>query len=136
MNFSPADNRMSDYEAKAWDRLVREAQKAANRPSRLPEPVQHFGRKAGRWMGDTWDRVPGHESAEEALTAALAALQRYTTDIAMRTVDTDRVLASFAKEYPDLTGWGDIRRLDLRACDVRVPQRRTGYGALAGLGDR
>lgn len=128
-----AEGGMSEYERKAWDRLIDEAQKAANARSRLPEPIGKFGRDVGRRIGQTWEKVPGHESAEAALAAALAGLQEYTTDIAMRTVGTERVLTSFAKEYPDVNDWGDIRRLDLKACDARVPHRRGGYGAVAGL---
>ena len=132
------DDPMSPYERAAWASLIASAS-APDRIKRslVPARARAAGARAAQAVGDRWDQVPGSENFEAVLVKSLRALQRSTTDLAMRTVNVDRVIASYRSEFESVQKLDDVRALDLRECDRRMPRRRTGYGlaaAAAGAG--
>lgn len=126
-----AIDEMSAYERKAFETLMESAARREARRALVPPVIRDAVTRGRESAIAAWDQVPGNEQVEDALKTALTGLQRATTDAAMRTVNLERVAASYRSEFPEVTTVGEIRNLDLRACDVRMAGRRTGYTAVA-----
>jgi len=124
-----APDPMSPYERQAWDQLLAQARKRDERQLKGgPAQIRQVAQRAGQWVSTGWDALPGSDQIEAALASALRGIQRVTLDSAMRTVNESRVIASYQKQFPEVTTLADLRRLELRECDLRIPKRRTGYG--------
>jgi len=124
-----APDPMSPYERQAWDQLLAQARKRDERQLKgVPAQIRQVAQRAGQSVSTGWDALPGSDQIEAALASALRGIQRVTLDSAMRTVNESRVIASYQKQFPEVTTLADLRRLELRECDLRIPKRRTGYG--------
>lgn len=123
------DSRMSAYERTALDALVAAVRKRDERKQRVPQRLRNAGRRAGEVVSDNWQKVPFSDEAEQSLAGALRGLQKATMGPAMHSVNRARVVRSYQSDFPEVAELADIRKLDLRECDSRIPRRRLGYGA-------
>lgn len=125
------EQQMSDYERIAWERLRAVVAERMDQKSRVPARVRRSMDDAGHKARDAWEKVPGNDDIEDALSKALGGLKDLTLDPAMASVSEKRVLSRFVKHGHDVKVISDIRALDLELLDRVRPKLRTRYSAAA-----
>lgn len=133
---------MSDYERRAWERLVGEA--SAGNEARTTRIHQAAGRvkiaaktQAERSMEAIMSLPKADEVTaviNQSMETALKALHGVTVDFGLNSVDEDKVVARFQKKEHAIECLEDIRTLDLRACDKLASKGKQAYMA-AGMAE-
>lgn len=124
--------KMSEYDAAAYQRVQQwKAEQDAKR-SRVPAPLRGGATKAKQLAVAGWDKVPGSELAGELVMKSVGGMHELVTETAMRTVQEGRVVARFVKAGHAVERLEDIRKLDLEHLDAVRPALKLRY--MAGMG--
>lgn len=129
---SNADRITDPYEKRAYLRLLDEFDAA-------PSIIDRAGARTAGAIGDVGRRasaaLPSSVTAggEQAITTALAGLQRLTVDPAMRSVRRTRVLRAFEIHGHFLGSIDQIRGLELRTVDEAAPGLSWRYALAAAV---
>lgn len=140
-HMNPSDQ-MSDYERKAWQRLVAEVNDTHDDPpGRLRGGFAQVRAKAATQAGRAKDAVmslPKAEQTGELITAAvekaLVGLHSVTVDFGLNSINHKNVLAHFTNNGHVVDTLDDIHTLDLRACDSISATGKQKY-MFAGAGE-
>ncbi len=121
---------MSPYEQRVWTQLQHELNRRANGRGIVPSRLKRAFDAGAHEVENAWNRVPGNESVEGALVAAMTGLKDLTLDPAMHSVRLSLVLSAFERSGHQMDRLSDARLLDLEAVDQVKP--RLGYRYSAG----
>jgi hypothetical protein len=129
---------MSDYERKAWQALVDQAEAKDEQQGRLSGWTQNAklrAKTAAATARAAIGRIPGAnqalEMADEAMVKAMHALHTAFVERGLNSVGPATIFSAFRKEGVDVGSYDDIRSLDLKVCDRSVPRRKERYLLLA-----
>lgn len=130
---------MSDYERKAWDALLAEADKRSSESGRLGRMTgaakSQVRSAASKVRAGITAKVPGAEKAMDvvdmSIQKSLAGLHTAFVERGLNSVSPATIFATFAAEGVDVSSYDSIRELDLKHCDRSVPKRKEKYVALA-----
>lgn len=137
------DERMSDYERQAWQRLIDEARTTADdgEPGRWRSGLARVRSQTAAQAARARDAAMSLPHAEQvsdvvgaAVEKALTGLHSMTVDFGLNSVNERRIIRHFAKRNYTITGLDEVRGLGLRACDRASSSGRQFY-ALAGAGE-
>lgn len=122
---------MSAYERRAWDQILRAA--TVKRPHLIPDKYWEVTDRARAKVAAVADGAP--DVIKEAVSRALDALQKLTTEVGMASVDASSRIEILQKRGHDVSSLEDFRQLDLSACDQILPRRKALHlvvGAVEG----
>lgn len=127
---------MSDYERKAWEDLLSQAEVVRSaRTFKLVEAARSGAKQATATTLNAVKRVPGTEKAldlmDTAIQKAMDGLHHALVERGLNSVAPATIFESFASEGASVGSYDEIRELDLRLCDRTVPRRKERYIALA-----
>lgn len=128
---------MTPHERKAFEEIQK--WKAGGLRSRqwLPTGVRGVLERGKSAAGDTWDKVPRNAEITAAVQAAMDGGFRFVNDAAASSLNRDRLVTKFHHVDPAPQELEDLRQLDLREIDRRMPNLAMRYamGAMAeGVG--
>lgn len=131
-------SQMSDYERRAWQALVGEADKQYSQSHRFDDwaqTVKDRAKDAVSKVRGTVERVPladaALDAADTTLTKAMEGLHAVLVDRGLGSVKPADVFGAFTAEGVAVRCYDELRQLDLRICDRSVPHRKDRYIALA-----
>ncbi|MGO9352045.1 MAG: EcsC family protein [Mycobacterium sp.] len=129
---------MSDYERKAWQALVEQAEAKGGqrgRNSKWTQGAKLRAKDAAAKARAAIGRVPGAdqvlEAADAALAKAMEALHTALVERGLNSVKSATIFKTFEEEGVSVASYDDVRQLDLKVCDRSVPRRKERYIALA-----
>lgn len=133
---------MTPYESQRWDAIQAWRETSPRGlADRLPDRVVDRGKQIAEKAGEIWDKVPGNDSLERALAAAIKGGFDMALDLTESTISEEKVVRRVTKGLAvNATSYDDIRGLDLATLDARAPKnakRRAalaaGHGAAVGI---
>jgi len=119
--------RMSTYERNAWTSLIANASEKKAARKFVPQRAGHLAHAASGRTRTIWAATPGSSSLDEVFETALRGVHAATTNQGLHSVNTAKVVKSFQSHGHNVMVLGDLRRLDLEACDLSLPRHRQGY---------
>ena len=129
---------MSEYERKAWQALIDQAQGNDAQPGPFGEWTQKAklrAKAAAATAHAAIERAPGGdqalEMADEAMAKAMQALQKAFVERGLNSVKPATIAKAFRDEGVVVGSYDDIRPLDLKICDRSVPRRKQRYVVIA-----
>lgn len=119
---------MSEYEARAWERLVTDERKRNNSlRARVTEKTAEAISSVVAGAGDAVRKVPGGgkvvDGVDVALKVALEGAAKAIFIPAIASVSIDRRTNRLKKRHPGLTDGSPFRQLDLQALDKGRPRQ-------------
>ena len=126
---------MSEYERKAWEALVDQAQATTSaqrgRLGQWTQDAKLRAKDAAAKAHAAIERVPGGDQALEMVDAAMAkampALHTALVERGLNSVRAATIFKNFREEGEIVGSYGDIRLLDLKLCDRSMPRRKGRY---------
>jgi hypothetical protein len=125
---------MSDYESRAWRALVEQALAEDGQRLRYAAwtaKARARARDTTAKARATLERLPGAEKtlsvADAAMKKAMEGLHTALVERGLNSVTPAQIFKTFAAEGIEVSSYGEVRQLDLKACDRSVPRRKEKY---------
>lgn len=118
---------MTEHEIRAWNEIQKWKRGEIRRRQRTPEPVRRALTAAKDRAVDAWGKVPGNDEISAAMTTAMEGGFRFVNDAVAASLDRDRLLRKFSKANPTPHELADLRRLNLRVIDKKMPNLAMRY---------
>lgn len=122
---------MSPHERQAWKEIEDWKAGKLQAKDRLPAPVRAALAKSKSAAVGAWDKVPGNDEIAAAMEGAMAGGFRFVNDAAAASLDRERLLKKFASAQPAPSRVEDLRALDLRLIDKKMPNLAMRYSVAA-----
>jgi hypothetical protein len=129
---------MSEYERKAWQALIDQAQGNDAQQGPFGEWTQKAklrAKAAATKAHAAIERIPRGdqvlEMADEAMDKAMQALHKAFVERGLNSVKPTTIFKAFRDEGVVVGSYDDIRLLDLNICDRSVPRRKERYVVVA-----
>lgn len=120
---------MTPYERQAWKDVEQWREKQTKVRKLLPVPVKRQLERAGDAAAATWNKVPYNDELEQALFKAVQGGYDAVNDVAVSSIDRNRILEKFQRVDPSISQLADVQRAELAVVDALMPSLTARYAA-------